>query len=165
MFKRLINLPFSVATRAAKAFQDREDARLKEKYGTADDPGDVAISAAPAVAPVTTGEVDLAACRMETAAALKAVNGKSPVAFVDVRSADRRRIGSIAGAVHMPMNEIGIRVSELPPDQLVIAFCDDGAESAKAVAFFRERGMEDTWWLAGGLAAWRAAGGRIEGAS
>jgi rhodanese-related sulfurtransferase len=61
----------------------------------------------------------------------------------------------------MPMHEVGVRVSELPWDQLVVAYCDDGVQSRQAVAFFRERGMEDTVVLAGGLAAWRAAGGEV----
>jgi rhodanese-related sulfurtransferase len=162
MLKRLINLPFSVATRAARAFQEREDAKMKEKYGTVADPGDVAISDAPAIAPDST-PVDATAFRMDAAAAIEAGNGRRPVAFVDVRKANERGSGTIAGAIHMPHNEIGIRVSELPPDQLVVAYCEDGTDSAKAVAFFRERGMEDTYWLGGGLRAWRTAGGRVQG--
>ena len=37
----------------------------------------------------------------------------------------------------------------------------DGADSSRAVAFFRERGMEDTFALEGGLPAWIAAGGEL----
>ena len=48
---------------------------------------------------------------------------------------------------------------ELP----VIVYCSDGARSLDAVRFFRERGMEETWALAGGLAAWTAAGGPVDG--
>jgi rhodanese-related sulfurtransferase len=61
----------------------------------------------------------------------------------------------------MPMAEVNVRLSELAWDQLVIAVCDDGVDSARAVAFFRERGMEDTFALAGGLAAWTASGGEL----
>jgi rhodanese-related sulfurtransferase len=43
----------------------------------------------------------------------------------------------------------------------VVAFCDHGDESARVVAFFRARGMEDTWWMAGGLQAWRDTGGPV----
>lgn len=155
MLRRLINLPFSVASRAAKAFQDREDARMRDKYGAVADPGDVPVGTARG--PELSGAVDPATCRIDAADALAALRSGRPVAFVDVRA--RRGAETIPGALSMPLGEVDIRVSELPSDQLVVAFCDDGGESARAVAFFREREMEDTWWLAGGLAAWKAAGG------
>lgn len=62
----------------------------------------------------------------------------------------------------MPLDTVGIRVSELPTDRMVIVTCENGAESLQATRFFRERGMEDTWFLSGGLAAWRKAGGPME---
>lgn len=157
MLRRLINLPFSVASRAAKAFQDREDAKLREKYGAGADPGDVPVGATRG--PDLSGTVDLATCRIDAADAVSALRSGRPVAFVDVRP--RRGAETIPGALHMPLGEVNIRVSELPPDQLVVAFCDDGGDAARAVAFFREREMEDTWWLAGGLQAWKAAGGPV----
>lgn len=160
MLRRLINLPLTVANKAAKAFQDREDAKMREKYGETRDPGDVAVSASPSSGPVLSGTVDPVTCRMDAADALAALRSGKPVAFVDVR--DTRARATVPGAVSMPLGEVNIRVSELPPDQLVIAFCDDGVASARAVAFFREREMEDTWWIAGGLAAWRTAGGPTE---
>lgn len=160
MLKRLVNLPFSIATKAARAFQEREDAKIREKYGPTRDPGDV-----PATDRVGNGNelmgVDPLSCRMDATDAVAAARGTRPVAFVDARETPR---GGIAGAIHMPLAEANMRVSELPPDQLVIVFCDDGARSARAAAFFRERGMEDTFWIGGGLAAFRAAGGRTEAA-
>jgi len=41
MFRRLVNLPFSVAGKAARAFQAREDARIAAQFGRVDDPGQV----------------------------------------------------------------------------------------------------------------------------
>jgi rhodanese-related sulfurtransferase len=155
-----MNLPLTAVSRAAKAFQDREDARLKEKYGTADDPGTVPVNREGSVrevsAPVEAGAHTMSAAQVQAALAA----GRA-VSFVDVRSKEDWQAGRIEGAVCMPMSEVGVRVSELEWDQLCVAYCGDGAQSAQAVAFFRERGMEDTWVLQGGLAAWQAAGGAI----
>jgi rhodanese-related sulfurtransferase len=157
MLKRLVNLPFSIA---ARAFQEREDAKIREKYGPTRDPGDVPVTDRVGNGNELTG-VDPQSCRMDAADAVRAARGTRPVAFVDVRVEPR---AGIAGAIHMPLAEANMRVSELPPDQLVVVFCDDGTLSARAASFFRERGMEDTFWIGGGLGAFRAAGGRTEAA-
>jgi rhodanese-related sulfurtransferase len=159
MFRRLVNLPFSVAGRAARAFQEREDARTREKYGATQDPGDLANTHAPPEVPRMHHVIDPTAIRMDAATALAAVREGRTVVFVDIRATQRG--DTVAGSVHMPLNEVSTRVSELSDDQLVIAWCDDGAASTPAVQFFRERGIEDAWVLVGGVAAWKAAGGRV----
>ena len=155
-----MNLPLTAVSRAAKAFQDREDARLKEKYGTADDPGTVPVSPEGSIRDVSAA-VETGAHPMSPAQVQAALAAGRAVSFVDVRPRASWEAGRIEGAVCMPMNEVSVRVSELEWDQLCVAYCDDGRQSAQAVAFFRERGMEDTWALQGGLAAWQAAGGAI----
>jgi rhodanese-related sulfurtransferase len=144
MLRRLINLPFAVAGKAARAFQEREDAKTRAQYGETRDPADIGVaSSAPDVAAADdSARIDVADAK------------RRDVVFVDVR---KSAAGGIPGAMHMPLDEIGIRVSELPPDRVVVVYCEDGRDSARAVAFFREREMEDTFWLGGGLAAWRAA--------
>ncbi|MSQ01398.1 MAG: rhodanese-like domain-containing protein [Myxococcales bacterium] len=160
MFRRLMNLPLTVASRAAKAFQDRDDARAREKYGTAHDPGTVPVGGQQTSSDVTSVKVDASVLSI-TAAGVRDMAGKKPVAWVDVRSAAAWGAGHVRGALHIPMSEINVRVSELPWDQFVVTYCDDGVQSAQAVAFFRERGMEDTFALQGGLPSWRAAGGEV----
>ena len=158
MLRRLANLPFRLATRAARAYQEHEDARTKAQYGTASDPADVPVSdrvgnAADLVA------IDPVTCRIDALDAVRMGRGSQSVAFVDMRA--RPGATGIPGATHLPLQEANVRVSELPPDVPVLVYCDDGGESARGVAFFRERGMEDTWWIAGGLPAWVAAGGAV----
>lgn len=160
MLRRLANLPFRLATRAARAYQDQEDARIKARYGTASDPSAVPVSdrvgnAADLVA------IDPATCRIDPLDAVRMGGGNRPVAYVDMRA--RPGPTGIPGATHLPLQEANVRVSELPPEVPVLVYCDDGRESARGVAFFRERGMEDTWWIAGGLPAWIAAGGAVTG--
>jgi rhodanese-related sulfurtransferase len=162
MFRRLVNLPFSVATRAARAFQEREDAKLREKYGATQDPGDMANTHGPPSAPKVYSTLDPATIRMDAASVRGAQGQGRNVLLVDLRE---RRVGEgIPGALHMPLSEISTRVSELSDDQLVAAFSDDDASATQAVLFFRERGIEDSWVLPGGLARWKAAGGPTEAA-
>ncbi len=155
-----MNLPLTVASRAARAFQDREDAKTREKYGESRDPGDVPVGGESGSRDVDAADVTVGNLTM-TAAAVMAAGRSRPIAWVDVRSAEAWKGGHIKGALHMPMAEVNVRVSELAWDQLVIAVCANGVDSARAVAFFRERGMEDTFALAGGLPAWTASGGEI----
>ena len=159
MLRRLVNLPFAVATRAAKAFQDREDAKTREKYGATRDPGDIANTDKPPSAPTVFTDLDPSTVRMEAAAVLAAQREKRNVVLVDVR--ESRAGQGIAGSLHMPLSEVSTRVSELSDDQLVVAWGPEDAVT-QAVLFFRERGIEDSWILVGGVAAWKAAGGPVE---
>lgn len=159
MLKRLVNLPFAVATRAAKAFQDREDAKLREKYGATRDPGEVANYDKPQGGPVVYSTLDPATVRIDAKAVLAAQRSGRRLVLVDVRA---RRVGEgVAGSLHMPLSEVSTRVSEFSDDQLVVAWGPDDAVT-QAVLFFRERGIEDSWILAGGVAAWKDAGGAVE---
>jgi rhodanese-related sulfurtransferase len=159
MLKRLVNLPFAVATRAAKAFQDREDAKLREKYGATRDPGDVANYDKPQGGPVVYTTLDPATVRMDAATVRAAQRDGRNVVLVDVR--ERRAGQGIQGSLHMPLSEVSTRVSELSDDQLVVAWGPEDA-ATQAVLFFRERGIEDSWILIGGVSAWKAAGGAAE---
>lgn len=159
MLKRLVNLPFAVATRAAKAFQDREDAKLRDKYGETRDPGEVANYAKPQSTKLVYETMDPTTIQMAAADVLAAQRAGRNVVLVDIR--ERRAGEGVADALHMPLPEVSTRVSEFSDDQLVVAWGAD-ADVLQAVSFFRERGIEDSWILAGGLAAWKAAGGRVE---
>lgn len=159
MLRRLVNLPFAVATRAAKAFQDREDAKTREKYGPVKDPGDIENNVGRPGAPLVENALHPSAVRMAAADVVAAQRAGRIVQLVDIR--ESRSGEAPAGALHMPLSEVNIRVSELSDDQLVVAFGTEEA-AVQAVSFFRERGIEDSWMLGGGIAAWKAAGGRTE---
>lgn len=158
MLKRLVNLPFSVAGRVARAVQEREDARVRAQYGASRDPGEIAVSP---TAPLAEGDA-VEDATVSVARALQALAAGEPVTFVDVRPPGSG--GGVPGALPLPLEEVGVRVSELPTEGWVVAYCEDGGRARKAVRFFRARGMDDTFALDGGLGAWRAAGGPVVGA-
>ena len=160
MLKRLLNLPFTVASKAARAYQEHEDAKVRAKHGGGVDPGTIGVAGSAVSA---SAQIPAEAVRLPVSAALEWQREGRKIEFVDVRdAAERAAEPGIHGAVHMPMDSINVRVSELSWEIPVIAYCSDGRRSTEAVRFFRERGMEDTYALAGGLAAWVAAGGAVD---
>lgn len=158
MLRRLMNLPFSVASRAARAFQDREDARTKQRYGTVEDPGTLEMRSGPSGG----SNIDASVITMDVVTLKAMVSQNTPLAFVDLRDAAAFAASHVKGAMHMPYDTVGIRVSELPTDRMVVSYSHGDDDALAATRFFRERGMEDTWLMAGGFAAWVEAGGAVE---
>ena len=55
--------------------------------------------------------------------ALLARARKGLVTVLDVRPTEEYRAGHIAGAISLPLRELKDRLSELPPDQDIVAYC------------------------------------------
>ena len=79
-----------------------------------------------------------------------------PVAVLDVREDDEWAAGHIAGAIHIPLQEIPARLGDLPEGQTLVV-CKVGGRSAKAVNYLAQQGFEVVN-LAGGMLDWEAAG-------
>lgn len=62
--------------------------------------------------------------------------------LVDVRSDGEWSSGHIDGAVHMPVDEISERMSELPRDHTIVVYCASGMRSARAASALRSAGYE-----------------------
>jgi rhodanese-related sulfurtransferase len=56
--------------------------------------------------------------------------------------------------LHLPMNELPGRLSELDPAQPIVCLCHHGMRSAQVVAFLERQGFGDVYNLAGGIDAW-----------
>jgi queuine tRNA-ribosyltransferase len=158
---RLLNLPFALVSRAAKAVATREDQALKERHGEGDaSPTYDHLAGLPDVA--TPPGFDPGSVEIRADRALSAIRGGEPTEVVDVRDAPSFRSGHARGAVHMPLRELGIRLSELSPDARLVVYGDSEEAARRGVLFLRDRGLEDAWVLVGGLDAWRRAGGEVE---
>lgn len=79
---------------------------------------------------------------------------------VDVRRDFEWHRVHIPDAVHIPLEALADRCSELPDDRLIIAFCTGGLRSAGAANLLVENGF-DAVNMSGGLVQWRAAGGPL----
>jgi rhodanese-related sulfurtransferase len=81
--------------------------------------------------------------------------------LLDVRELDEWAAGHIAGAVHVPMNQVPSRLAQapdtLPAERPVVVVCKVGGRSAQVTAWLRQHGY-DAVNLDGGMLAWAHAG-------
>jgi rhodanese-related sulfurtransferase/DNA-binding transcriptional ArsR family regulator len=66
------------------------------------------------------------------------------VTVLDVRPAEEYNAGHIAGAISIPLKELQLRLSELPRDQEIVAYCRGPycVLSVQAVEFLRSKGFK-----------------------
>ena len=82
----------------------------------------------------------------------------SDAALVDLRNAEAYSRGHIVNAKNIPFDEFDARKDSLNSSKPVIAVCDSGINSNKAVAMLRQSGFESAYSLKGGMGAWSQAG-------
>ena len=85
---------------------------------------------------------------------------RSDALVIDLRSAEDYAKGHILGAKNIPLAELERRKGELDKHKAkpVIMHCGDGNRAAGGVALLRKNGFSSVHNLAGGYAAWQAAG-------
>lgn len=97
--------------------------------------------------------------------------GDPAAIFVDIReSAERTKEGSIPGSVHAPRAflefiadpESPMHNEALSSGKQLILFCASGGRSTFAAKTLKDMGLENVCHVAGGIAAWRKAGGPVE---
>jgi rhodanese-related sulfurtransferase len=84
-----------------------------------------------------------------------------PVVLLDVRTADEVAQGVISGALHIPLQELGGRRSEVENCDEIVCYCAAGVRSLQAATLLRERGVFNATSLDGGVGAWTAVGGAL----
>ena len=77
--------------------------------------------------------------------------------LLDVREDDEWQAGHIDGSQHIPLGELGDRLSELPTGRRIVAVCRSGSRSGAAVRGLKNLGF-DAENLDGGVTAWTKAG-------
>jgi len=79
-------------------------------------------------------------------------------AVVDLRSAEAYSSGHIVNAKNIPFDELEAKKGSLSTNKPLLAVCDAGINSTKAVAALRQSGFESAYGLKGGMNAWSQAG-------
>jgi len=100
--------------------------------------------------------------RLSAQVASERLASARPPLLVDVRSPHEHDAKSIDGSVSMPLNHLAERVSELPRDRPLIVHCAGGYRSSMGASVLAREGFADVSELAGGIAAWEAAGFPIQ---
>ena len=79
--------------------------------------------------------------------------GDAPV-VIDVREAWELQLASIPGVVHVPMNQVPARLSELSRDAETVVMCHAGGRSLRVAHFLAAQGFTNVANLTGGISAW-----------
>ena len=79
------------------------------------------------------------------------------VALIDVRTAEEFSLGSIPGAINLPLDELRGRLNEVPSNKPLIVFCGVGLRGYLASNILKDNGFKDVRNLAGGLKLYKAA--------
>jgi rhodanese-related sulfurtransferase len=75
-------------------------------------------------------------------------------ALLDVREDWETRLCRLPNAVHIPIEELELRVEELTPGDEIVVYCHQGVRSAAVANWLRQLGFTNVRNLAGGLDAW-----------
>jgi len=83
---------------------------------------------------------------------LMAMGGK--ITIIDVRQPDETALGTIPGAILMPLDNLPNTFSSLPKKGKLIVYCRSGHRSAQAVQFLLDHGYKNAVSMNGGYLAW-----------
>ena len=85
--------------------------------------------------------------------------------LIDVRSDAEVARGLIQGAQHIPLQLLPPKAGEWDSATLTVFYCQSGARSAQACAFFAGKGFSNLYHLQGGVNAWVKSGLPLTGAA
>jgi len=75
-------------------------------------------------------------------------------ALLDVREDWETRLCRLPNAVHIPIEELELRVEELSPGDEIVVYCHQGVRSAAVAQWLSQQGFTNVRNLAGGVDAW-----------
>jgi rhodanese-related sulfurtransferase len=80
--------------------------------------------------------------------------------LLDVRRPDERAKGFIPGSIHIPLDELRSRMSELPRDREIVVHCQSGQRSYFACRILAQHGFR-VRNLTGSYRTWKTAVNRL----
>ena len=95
---------------------------------------------------------------VEAVEVVKLINNDAVV--IDLRSVDAFSKGHIVNARNIPSDELEAKMSNLEAlkSKSIVAVCDAGVSSTKAVTALRAAGFDSAYGLKGGMTGWGQAG-------
>mgnify|MGYP000855934212 FL=1 len=78
----------------------------------------------------------------------------NPPLLLDVRSEVEAQISTLPGALSIPIEQLGARLSEVDGKREIVIFCRNGTRSRRAVLLLKENGFQQVKHLTGGINAW-----------
>jgi rhodanese-related sulfurtransferase len=77
--------------------------------------------------------------------------------LLDVRQDWEVQLCRLPNAVHIPIEELELRVEELSPQDEIVVYCHQGVRSAAVAEYLRSLGFPNVRNLTGGLDYWARA--------
>ncbi|MCB9766269.1 MAG: rhodanese-like domain-containing protein [Alphaproteobacteria bacterium] len=158
MIGKLARLPLRMVKKVARRIQADDARRNAEALSNAPD-APRAARRGPAIPEHELADLDPAEITLPATQLM----GDDAVCFVDVRPADAGGPG-LPDAMRIPVEELVIRLAELPAGQRVVVFDGGDGVAERAALFLRNRGLVQVFVMGGGLPAWQRAGGPVDGA-
>lgn len=95
---------------------------------------------------------------VESADAVKLINNDAAV--IDLRTSESYARGHIVNARNVPLDELSAKMDKLAAlkKKPVLAVCEMGVSSSKAVTTLQQAGFESVYNLKGGMNGWTQAG-------
>ena len=91
---------------------------------------------------------------------IHAKQAQGPTVVLDVREAWELQTASVRAEnfalLHIPMNLVPARLSELNPEQPIACLCHHGGRSMQVAVFLAQQGFGHVANVAGGIHAWSA---------
>lgn len=77
--------------------------------------------------------------------------------LLDIRTRDEFQLGSIEGAINIPLDELRLHLDEIPHDKKIVAFCGVGLRAHVACRILMQSGFTEVYNLSGGLKTFETA--------
>ena len=82
------------------------------------------------------------------------IDRRDPIVLLDVREGWETALARLENAVHIPIEEIELRIEELDPKDEIVVYCHHGVRSAAVAEFLRQQGFARVANLSGGVDEW-----------
>jgi glyoxylase-like metal-dependent hydrolase (beta-lactamase superfamily II)/rhodanese-related sulfurtransferase len=128
------------------------------------DGGLVAVQRGPQGPPPQVSVI-LSTDRLSPQTAADRMAGPNPPLVIDIRTPRERAEKSIKGSMHRPLNTLREGLPDVARDRTIIVHCAGGYRSSMAASLLQRDGFTNVSELAGGIAAWEAAGLPVSGSS
>ena len=101
--------------------------------------------------------------RLSPQTAAERMAAPNPPLVIDIRTPRERADKSIDGSVHRPLNTLREGLADVAHERAIIVHCAGGYRSSMAASLLQRDGFTNVSELAGGIAAWEAAGLPLNG--
>lgn len=89
-----------------------------------------------------------------SATATAALRAEQDIVLLDVREPWEYEHCHVEGSLHVPMQQVPVRLDEIPHDKPIVVMCHHGMRSLQVAHFLAAQGYTDVANLAGGIDAW-----------